>query len=105
MASTYDIGDRVRVTGTFTDTGGDEVDPTSVYFRYDRPAVGSSYTTAVYASSSTGLGYIDHPSTGVYTFDIVTTGAGIYSYKMWSTGVATSAAQGYFKVRSDYGST
>ncbi len=37
MGSTYDIGDVVRVTGTFTDTGGTVGDPTTCNFLYDTP--------------------------------------------------------------------
>ena len=37
MASTYDIGDVVRVAGTFTDTGSVVGDPTTVNFLFDTP--------------------------------------------------------------------
>lgn len=96
MATTYDIGDVVRVSSTFTDTGGNRADPTTVYFAYETPD-GTAYSTTY-----TGIGDIvqaSTPSTGVFYYDITTTGLGQYEYRFSSTGLITASAESYFSVR------
>lgn len=97
MASTYDLGDVVRITSTFTDTGGTRADPTTVYFAYETPD-GTAYST-----SYSGAGIIVQattPSTGVYYVDLTTTGRGLYEYRFTSTGVVTASGEGWFSVRA-----
>ena len=99
MATTYDVGDIVRCWSTFTDTGGTRSDPTTVYFAYENSA-GVSYSTTY-----TGAGDIvkatlpTSHSTGVYYYDITTTGQGLYEYRFTSTGLITASAESYFSVR------
>lgn len=98
-ASTHDIGDIVRVTGTFTDTGGTAADPTSVHFLYDTPT-STAPTTAT--RTDTGLNTVDsitRASTGVYYFDITTTGRGLYETRFTSTGVIGASVESWFSVR------
>jgi len=99
MPSTYDIGDLVRVTGTFTDTGGTVGDPTTVNFLYDTP----TSTTPVSASrTSTATGEVNgitKLSTGVYYYDVPTTGRGLYETRFTSTGQLTASAESWFSVR------
>ena len=54
MPSTYDIGDQVRVTGTFTDTGLVVGDPSAVNFLFDTPT-STAPTVATRTSTSTGV--------------------------------------------------
>ena len=96
MATTYDIGDVVRISSTFLSTAGVRADPTTVYFAFETPD-GTAYSTTY-----TGAGDIvkaSTPSTGVYYYDITTTGYGQYEYRFSSTGLITSAAEAYFSVR------
>ena len=93
MASTFDIGDVVRISSTFLSTAGTAADPTTVYFAYENPA-GVSYSTTY-----TGAADIVKVTTGVYYYDITTTGYGLYEYRFSSTGLITAAAEHYFSVR------
>ena len=99
MASTYDIGDVVRVKGTFTDTGGTVGDPTTVNFLFDTPT-STAPTTATRTSTSTGdVGGIYRWTTGVYTYDITATGRGLYETRFTSTGTLAASGESWFSVR------
>ena len=99
MPSTHDIGDIVRITGTFTDTGGTNADPTTVHFLYDTPT-STAPTTATRTSTSTGaVGGITRASTGVYYVDITSTGQGLYETRFTSTGVIGASVESWFSVR------
>ena len=105
MPSTYDVGDIVTITGTFTDTGGTVGDPTTVHFLYDTPT-STAPSTATRTSTSTGaVGGITKASTGVYTFPITTTGQGLYETRFTSTGALTASGESWFSVRSQRVST
>ena len=99
MGSTYDIGDLVRITGTFTDTGGTVGDPTTVNFLYDTPT-STAPTTATRTSTSTGsVGDIYRLSTGVYYYDVSSTGQGLYETRFTSTGTLAASGESWFSVR------
>ena len=105
MPSTYDIGDIVTITGTFTDTGGVVGDPTTVHFLYDTPS-STAPSTATRTSTSTGaVGGITKASTGVYKFPITTTGHGLYETRFTSTGALTASGESWFSVRPQRVST
>ena len=105
MGSTYDIGDVIRITGTFTDTGGVAGDPTSVTFLYDTPT-STAPVVASRASTSTGdVGGITRSSTGVYSYDITSTGRGLYEARFTSTGVLKASGETWFSVRPQRVST
>ena len=91
-ASNYDIGDLVRLSATFTSTAGALADPTKVTFVVNDPSGNSSTTT----SASTG---VVHPSTGLYTLDVDVDEAGVWQYRVNSTGVVTTAGEAYFRAR------
>lgn len=98
MPSYYDIGDVVRVSSTFTDTGGNKADPTSVSFVYTTPD--GTDTVNSRTATSTGLSdSIYRVSTGVYYRDITTTSSGPYWYRFSSTGSVTTMAEWSFRVR------
>ena len=99
MPSTYDIGDVVRNAATFTDTGGTVANPTSVHFLYDTP---TSTAPSTATRTSTELDTVDgitHESTGVFYFDITTTGQGLYETRMLSTGLVAASVESWFSVR------
>lgn len=101
MPSTFDIGDIVTVTGTFTDTGGTVGDPTTVNFLYDTPT-STAPTIATRPGSSTAGAVVDgiaRVSTGVFTFDITATGRGLYETRFTSTGVLAASGESWFSVR------
>jgi hypothetical protein len=99
MGSTYDIGDVVRVTGLFTDTGGVAGDPSTVRFLYDTP---TSTAATIHTRTSTAIGAVDQivkASTGVYYFDLPTTGRGLYETRFTSTGALQASGESWFSVR------
>ena len=86
----YDVGDRVRITGTFTNEAGTAADPTGVSIsvrRRDGPV--STYTyPATITKDSTGVFHAD--------YDVMTDG--VYDYRIVGTGVVTAADEGEFGV-------
>jgi len=105
MASTYDVGDVITVTGEFTDTGGTPGDPTTVNFLYDSPT-STAPTTATRPGATTGeVDGITRVSSGVYQYDVTATGAGLYETRFSSTGSLQASGEGWFSVRPRYVST
>ena len=92
MANTYDIGDLVRVTGTFT-VADVATDPTTVTLRVLAPGgTVTAYTLALSEVTKSG--------TGVYYKDITITAAGIWYYRWLGTGTVVSAGESEFYVRT-----
>ena len=92
MASTYDIGDKVRVTGTFT-VADVATDPTTVTLRVLAP--GGTVTPYTYALSE-----VTKSGTGVYYKDISITTAGIWYYRWLGTGTVEAGGEAEFYVRT-----
>lgn len=92
-ANNYDIGDIVRLTGTFRSTANVLSDPNKVTIKYEDP---SGNVTTV---TSTGASVV-HPSTGVYYTDIFPDESGVWEYRIFSTGLITSSTQDWFRVRT-----
>ncbi len=105
MANAYDIGDVVRCSSTFTDTGGNKADPTTVHFVHTTP----DQTDTVNTRTSTSTGLVDtiyKVATGVYYRDItIGSSSGAYWYRFSSTGLITAADEAVFRVRRQYTST
>lgn len=76
MATTYDIGDKVRETVTFKNASSAATDPTAVYCYKETPD--GAVTKYTYAATS---GDIVKSGTGVYYLDITTTGYGQYEVR------------------------
>lgn len=89
MPSAYDIGDTVRLSGTFTSTSGAPVDPTTVTVWVKAP------TSTVYVDSTPS-----HPSTGLYYVDYTPTSTGVYSWRIFSTGTVITSEDDYFRVNT-----
>lgn len=88
--NTYQVGDLVRVTGTFTNDAGALADPTTVsIFVKLRDGSTSTYTyPTTVTKSSTGIFYADH----------TVTAEGWYDYRVVGTGAVTTAGEGSFQV-------
>jgi hypothetical protein len=80
MANEYDIGDLVRIQGTFTDAADVAVDPDVVTAKYKDPS-GTIITDASPTNSATGVHYIDVPideaGTWYYRFAGTTSGGAL----------------------------
>lgn len=92
MSSIFNIGQQVRITGTFRDSSGALTNPTAVSFSYKE---GDTTTTYVYGTDAE----LVRDSTGVYHVDITPTVAGTIEWRMWSTGTLVQAEQGNFYIR------
>lgn len=104
MPSNYDIGDIVRVSSTFRDTGALRADPTSVKFVYTTPDGADTVATRTATATGDSNG-ITKVSTGVYYSDITATASGPYWYRFSSTGSITTAAEWNFRVRRRFTAT
>ncbi len=82
----YNIGDRVRVTGTLNQTDGDAVDATVVKAWYRSPA--KTVTTLTYGTD----GALIRSATGVYYFDLDVDTAGDWYAGFYSTGTGKAAS-------------
>ncbi len=97
--TTADIGAVVRFTGTFLSTGSTESDPTNIGFLLDKPT-GTAPSTAT--RTSTGLDTVSgitRVSTGVYYFDVTTTGAGLYEGRFVGDSPVVASGESWFSVR------
>lgn len=90
MANIYDIGDLVRITGTFTNSAGVVIDPTTVLFKHKDPS--GNKTTLTYGVDSA----VVRTSTGVYYVDLSVDEVGTWYYRWQSTGTGQSAGETYF---------
>ena len=90
MANTYDIGDVIRVTGTWTDTDGTAVDPGALTFSFKDPSDNS--TTYTYDTDAE----LVKDATGVYYVDVTIDEEGTWFYRFASTSSNVAAAEGYF---------
>lgn len=91
MATLYDLGDVVRLTGTFTDSNGTAADPTTVTLEVKDPS--GNEATYTYA-----LSQITKSSTGIYYKDVTTDEGGTWYYRWLGSGTVASADEGYFYV-------
>lgn len=84
---TYEIGDSIRLSVTFTDAiSGALVNPTSVALTLRLPDGTNANTLLV------------NPSTGNYHADYLTTQPGVHSYRWAGTGANAAASEGVFVV-------
>jgi hypothetical protein len=91
MASTYDIGDMVRISGAFSQ-GGTPIDPGAVTLKVELPD--GTPTTYTYPATMT------KDSTGNYHVDISITQQGTYQYRWTSTGGGAASEENWFQVRT-----
>lgn len=91
-ANTYDIGDVVRITGTFRSTAGVLANPSKVTFKYEDPSA-----NVVTVTSTSGT--VFNPSTGLFYVDVSPDEPGVWEYRIYSTGSITSSTEDWFRVR------
>lgn len=84
----YDLGQLVRITGTFTDSGGTVTDPATVIFAYKAPGdtAATEYTYGVDAE-------VVNSGTGVYYVDLDLDEVGTWYYRFYSTGTGQAAEE------------
>ena len=90
MASTYDIGDIVRITGAFTQNAA-LLDPTTVALTVKLP----NATLLTYSFPAT----ITRDSLGTFHVDIQPTLSGTWRYGWLSTGTGAAYEESWFQVR------
>lgn len=98
-ASTHDIGDIVRVTATFLSTGSTNSDPTNIGFLYDKPTSTAPSTATRTSTGIDTVSGITRVSTGVYYFDITTTGRGLYEGRFVGDTPVVASGESWFSVR------
>lgn len=91
--NSYDVGDLVRVSSTFTDATGTVADPAAVTASYRAP--GGTETDLIYGVDAE----LVRDSAGVYHMDISAGEAGTWVYRFASTGSGQAAAEGSFFVQ------
>lgn len=91
IRNSYDRGDKVKVTATFTNLSGAYIDPGSIYVQYVTPA--GVATNLSYPST------VSRTSSGIYYADISVDQTGEYWYRVHASGVGQSAAEGGFTVK------
>ena len=80
-----EVGDLERVQGTFRNSSGTLIDPTTVTFKARNPA--GTITTYVYGTDS----QVVKDSTGVYHVDWSLSSAGKWYFRIESTGTGQAA--------------
>ena len=90
--STYDMGDEVRCTSTFTTASGGPVDPTTITFKIKDPS--DNTTTYIYGTDTEVI----KSSVGIYYMDVDADEAGTWWFRCESTGVAKATEEDCFFV-------
>lgn len=88
----YDVGDRVRLYGYFTNRARVDTDPTAVVCKYQDPS--GNETTVTYPTD------IVKSSTGRYYLDIDLDESGTWYYRWNGTGDVVAAGEQSFTVRA-----
>ena len=96
MGTTYDIGEKIRVSWTQTSTNSTAID-SNVTFHYETPA-GTVTTTTRASSTAAGSGIV-RSTQGGYYYDVTTTGKGLYEYRITPTGTLVASTENWFNVR------
>jgi hypothetical protein len=92
MSNSHDIGDLVRISGTFTTMGGGYVDPSTVVVAVQLPS--GTTTTYTYLTDAA----LVRDSTGHYHVDVTVTATGTWIYTWTSTGTGQAVESGSFIV-------
>lgn len=93
--SKYDVGDTVRLTAQYTDTGGDPTNPNVVRIIYRDPT--GSESTAL-----SGTTDMSNPTTGSFYTDLLITTPGTWRWRSESTGNIVTAEESVFVARRQW---
>lgn len=91
----YDVGDRVRLSGEFTDEDGNLHDPTAVYVTYTDP--GGTETVLQYGVDVEVI----RDAVGQYHVDIAVDEVGRWPYRWYSTGTGQAAGTARLVVKAN----
>ena len=92
MANNYDLGDLVRVSGSFSNEDGMAADPNAIFCAVRNPA--GIVTTYQYGVDDE----LVRDDTGEYHLDINANSAGYWYYRWYSTGTGQAADEEKFYV-------
>ena len=92
MATTYDKGDLVCITATFT-VSDVNTDPTAISLKVQDPS--GNEATYTYA-----LGQVTKTGTGLYRYDLTIDETGYWYYRWEGTGAMVSSAEAHLLVRA-----
>jgi hypothetical protein len=81
----YEVGDLLRYSGEFRNSGGTLIDPTTVTFKARNPA--GTITSYLYGTDA----QVVKDSTGIYHVDWSLTSAGKWYFRIESTGTGQAA--------------
>lgn len=92
----YQVGDAVYVSALFYTTASALIDPSTVYFFFNRVYAGvtAATVTAEYP------GAVSRLATGTYAYTLTASAAGHWNYKFAGSGAAVGASAGSFDVRT-----
>ena len=94
--NTYDIGDRIRLRGSFVNSAGTVVDPSSVTLQLRQLDTDlGSYTTLVY-----GVNSIVRASAGEYYHDAAPSSEGEWRFRWNGLGDNAAAGESAFLMRT-----
>lgn len=93
MPLTYDKGDVLRITGTYTNAVGAAIDPSVPMFSVRAPS--GATTTYTYPTDVS----LVRLSQGIYYSDVRFTTAGKWSVRMHSTGTGEASAEQEYVVK------
>lgn len=89
----YDIGDLIRLTGSFSDLAGTATDPTGITLSIRLPS--GTITTLTYGVDAS----VYRLSTGFYYSDFAPTMEGLHYYRFAGTGAVTAAEEQNFYIK------
>lgn len=93
MPNVYDVGDLIKVSGVFTDEDDEDIDPTTVTFKFTDPS--GNTTTYLYGTDDE----LVWDSKGHYHVNVSIDESGTWYYRWASTGTGQAAEEGSFVVR------
>lgn len=96
MPNIYDVGDKIRISGDFTDINDEDIDPTVTTFKFTDPS--GNTTTYIYETDDE----LARDSLGHFHVDISIDEAGTWYYRWIGTGAVQAAEEGHFTVREPH---
>lgn len=103
---THDVGDLIKLTGTFTDPDNNDsvIDPTAVRLKIEDPS--GNVSKIAYDGDDLDLSEdarIWRSAEGVYNYNLDIDEAGVWHYRFYSTGVGQASDVYYFKAEATIG--